>query len=155
MFRTVFLALLLSGAALAAPAADVYRFVDAQGGIHYTDTWVPGSTLIKMDHRPTSGGSAPLTARTAQGQQAIAAGDKAKADLAKQADERAVQSDVAQAKEQGCQQAKDAYNKAVVARRIMKTDKDGQREYLSETDADAYRLQLRTDMVSACGTDTK
>src|ERR1700733_11832724 len=111
MRRILSLALFLTGAALAAPAADVYRFVDAQGGIHYTDTWVPGSTLIKMDHRPTSGGSAPLTARTAQGQEAIAGGNKAKADLEKQADERPVQNDGAQAKEQGCQQAKDAYNK--------------------------------------------
>ena len=56
MFRTLALALILTGAALAVRAADVYRYVDAQGGIHYTDTWVPGSTLIKVDHRATSGG---------------------------------------------------------------------------------------------------
>jgi hypothetical protein len=155
MFRTLALALILTGAALAVRAADVYRYVDAQGGIHYTDTWVPGSTLIKVDHRATSGGAPPATARTLQGQQAIAAGDRAKADLTKQADEAAVHGDVAQAKEADCKLAKDAYNKAVVARRIIKSDKDGQREYLSETDADAYRLQLRTDMVSACGSDTK
>ena len=51
MFRTLSIVLLLTGAATAAHAVDVYRYVDAQGGIHYTDTWVPGSTLIKVDHR--------------------------------------------------------------------------------------------------------
>jgi Domain of unknown function (DUF4124) len=155
MFRTLSFALLLTGAAWAAPAADVYRFVDAQGGIHYTDTWVPGSTVIKVEHRPTSGGSAPATARTAQGQQAIASGDRARADLAKQADERAVHTDVAQAHEEDCTKAKESYDKAVKSRRIIKTDKEGQREYLSETDADAYRLQLRQDVQAACGANSK
>jgi Domain of unknown function (DUF4124) len=155
MFRTLSFALLLTGAALAAAAADVYRFVDAQGGIHYTDTWVPGSTVIKVEHRSTSGGSAPATARTAQGQQAIASGDRARADLAKQADERTVHTDVAQARDEDCTKAKESYDKAVRSRRIIKTDKEGQREYLSETDADAYRLQLRQDVQAACGTNTK
>ncbi|HSY07249.1 MAG TPA: DUF4124 domain-containing protein [Steroidobacteraceae bacterium] len=155
MFRTLSLALLLTGAALAAPAADVYRYVDAQGGIHYTDTWVPGSTLIKMDHRATSGGAPPPTTRTAQSQQATTPANKVAADLARQADERAVHADVAQAREDDCTKAKDSYDKAVRSRRIIKTDKDGQREYLSEADADAYRLQLRQDVQSACGTSAK
>jgi len=155
MFRTLSLALLLTGAALVAPAADVYRYVDAQGGIHYTDTWVPGSTLIKMDHRATSGGAPPATTRTAQSQQATAPANKVAADLARQADERAVHADVAQAREDDCTKAKDSYDKAVRSRRIIKTDKEGQREYLSEADADAYRLQLRQDVQSACGTSAK
>jgi hypothetical protein len=45
------LAVFLAGAASSAHANDVYRYVDAQGGVHYTDTWVPGATLIKVDHR--------------------------------------------------------------------------------------------------------
>jgi hypothetical protein len=154
MFRTLFLGLLLTGAAVAAHAADVYRYVDAQGGIHYSDTWVPGSTLIHVDHHPKAGDSAASAARTAQNK-ALASGERASADVAKQADERAVHADVAQAREEQCKQAKDSYDKAIRSRRIIKTDKDGQREYLSEADADAYRLQLRTDMQSACGTDTK
>jgi Domain of unknown function (DUF4124) len=153
MLRILSLALFLTGAALAAPAADVYRYVDAQGGVHYTDTWVPGSTLIKVDH-PKGTPAAVAPTRTPQSKP-LAAGDRVSSDLAKAADERAVKADVAQAQEDGCKTAKDNYTKAVASRRIIKSGTDGQREYLSEDDANAYRLQLHDAMQAACGTDAK
>jgi Domain of unknown function (DUF4124) len=153
MLRILSLALFLTGAALAAAAADVYRYVDAQGGVHYTDTWVPGSTLIKVDH-PKNAPAALTPTRTPQSKP-LAAGDHASADAAKAADERTVKADVAQAQEEGCKTAKDNYTKAVASRRIIKSGTDGQREYLSEDDANAYRLQLHDAMQAACGTDAK
>jgi hypothetical protein len=138
---------------VAAHAADVYRYVDAQGGVHYTDTWVPGSTLIKVDHGPKAS-EAAAPARTAQNRP-LSAGDRASTDVAKAADERAVKADVAQAQEEQCKQAKDSYTKAVASRRIIKSGTDTQREYLSEADANAYRLQLHDAMQAACGTDSK
>jgi hypothetical protein len=153
MFRILSLALFLTGAAVAAHAADVYRYVDAQGGVHYTDTWVPGSTLIKVDHGPKAS-EAAAPARTAQNRP-LSAGDRASTDVAKAADERAVKADVAQAQEEQCKQAKDSYTKAVASRRIIKSGTDTQREYLSEADANAYRLQLHDAMQAACGTDSK
>jgi hypothetical protein len=153
MFRILSLALFLTGAAVAAHAADVYRYVDAQGGVHYTDTWVPGSTLIKVDHQPKAS-EAAVPAHTPQNKP-LAAGDRASTDVAKAADERAVKADVAQAQEEQCKQAKDNYTKAVASRRIIKSGSDGQREYLSEADANTYRLQLHDAMQAACGTDTK
>jgi hypothetical protein len=153
MFRILSLVLFLTGAAVAAHAADVYRYVDAQGGVHYTDTWVPGSTLIKVDHQPKAS-EAAAPARTAQNKP-LSAGDRASTDVAKAADERAVKADVAQAQEEQCKQAKDSYTKAVASRRIIKSGTDTQREYLSEADANAYRLQLHDAMQAACGTDTK
>jgi hypothetical protein len=154
MIRTLAIALVLTLAAIAAHAADVYRWVDAQGGVHYTDTWVPGSTLIKVDHRPHASDTAPPSGPSAQSK-ALNAGARASADVTKAADERAMHADVAQAQEAQCKQAKDDYNKAISSRRIWNTDKDGQRQYLSEADADAYRLQKRTDMQNVCGSDTK
>jgi hypothetical protein len=153
MFRILSLVLFLTGAAVAAHAADVYRYVDAQGGVHYTDTWVPGSTLIKVDHGPKAS-EAAAPARTAQNRP-LSAGDRASTDVAKAADERAVKADVAQAQEEQCKQAKDSYTKAVASRRIIKSGTDTQREYLSEADANAYRLQLHDAMQAACGTDSK
>jgi len=155
MFRILSLALFLTGAAVAASAADVYRYVDAQGGVHYTDTWVPGSTLIKVDHHVKAAEAAPTPTRTAQSKALSAANDNASAQIAKQADEQAVHADVAQSREQQCKDATENYNKAVASRRIIKTGPDGSRDYLSETDADAYRVQLRTEMQSACGTASK
>jgi len=144
----------LTGAAAIGHAADVYRFVDAQGGVHYTDTWVPGSTLIKVDHHVNNTATNAAAKSTAQNRTAIA-GERASVEVARTNDQRAVQADVAQAREQQCKQAQDNYDKAIHSRRIYKADKDGEHEYLSDIDADAYRLQLRTEMQAACGTETK
>src|SRR5262249_35211359 len=46
---------LLMGAVSVAHAADVYRWVDDHGGVHYSDQWVPGSEVIKSSRpRPTN-----------------------------------------------------------------------------------------------------
>jgi len=154
MFRALIITLVLTGAAALTHAADVYRYVDAQGGVHYSDTWVPGSTLIKVDHHVNSTAANAAAQRTAQNKTAIA-GERASVEVARANDQRAVQADVAQAREQQCKQAQDNYDKAIHSRRIYKSNKDGERDYLNDTDADAYRLQLRTDMQAACGTETK
>jgi hypothetical protein len=154
MFKTLAIALVLTGAAAVSHAADVYRYVDSQGGVHYTDTWVPGSTLIKVDHHVNNSSSSAPAATPVQNRAAIA-GERASVEVARANEQRAVQTDVAQAREQQCKQAQDNYTKAIQSRRIYKSDKDGEREYLTDTDADAYRLQLRTEMQAACGTETK
>ena len=154
MLKTLAIALVLTGAAAVSHAADVYRYVDPQGGVHYTDTWVPGSTLIKVDHHVNNSNASAATATANQNKTAIA-GERASVEIARANEQKAVQTDVAQAREQQCKQAQDNYTKAIQSRRIYKSDKDGERDYLSDTDADAYRLQLRTEMQAACGTATK
>jgi hypothetical protein len=154
MLKTLAIALVLTGAAAVSHAADVYRYVDPQGGVHYTDTWVPGSTLIKVDHHVNNSTASAATATANQNKTAIA-GERASVEIARANEQKAVQTDVAQAREQQCKQAQDNYTKAIQSRRIYKSDKDGERDYLSDTDADAYRLQLRTEMQAACGTETK
>jgi pullulanase/glycogen debranching enzyme len=154
MFRTLLIALVMTSAAAASHAADVYRYVDPSGGVHYTDTWVPGSTLIKVDHHQKGAESDAAAQRTQQNKSAIA-GERAAVEVARASDQRAVQADVTQAREQQCKQAQDNYTKAIQSRRIYKSDKDGERDYLNDADADAYRLQLRTEMQAACGTETK
>jgi hypothetical protein len=154
MFRTLLIGLVMTSAAAVSHAADVYRYVDPQGGVHYTDTWVPGSTLIKVDHHQKGAESDAAAQRTQQNKSVIA-GERASVEVARANDQRAVQADVTQAREQQCKQAQDNYTKAIQSRRIYKSDKDGERDYLSDTDADAYRLQLRTEMQAACGTETK
>ena len=154
MLKTLAMALVLTGAAAVSHAADVYRYVDPQGGVHYTDTWVPGSTLIKVDHHVNNSNASAATATANQNKTAIAS-ERASVEIARANEQKAVQTDVAQAREQQCKQAQDNYTKAIQSRRIYKSDKDGERDYLSDTDADAYRLQLRTEMQAACGTATK
>ena len=48
MFRMLVIVAALLGAQAIA-RADVYRWVDAQGRVQYSDRWVPGSELVKVD----------------------------------------------------------------------------------------------------------
>ncbi len=157
MLRTASVALILAaaiGLTHSGPAradADIYRWKDAQGVYHYSDQWVPGSELIKssgkthlpVDTPPAASSTAPSTSS-----------DTPPDDSPSSATIQAVKQDVAKAREQQCKDAKDAYDKAIHARRITREGKGGQKEYLSDAEADAYRVRVRDDMDHFCGTST-
>lgn len=142
MFRILAIAGALLGLATAAQA-DVWRWTDPNGTVHYSDGWVPGSVLVKTDSHSSSA-PGPASASTSS---STAATDVAQA----QRDQRAVAADVAKAKEDQCKKAREAYDKAIQSRRIYKEASGGAREYLSDADADAYRLQLLNARKQACG----
>jgi hypothetical protein len=162
MLRTLAISsLLFVGAVSVANAADVFRWVDDHGGVHYSDQWVPGSEVIKSSRpHPVSMSSdsprpTPVTQKTAN--------DHA-ASQSTQAAEKAVKQDVAKIREQQCKDAKDRYDKAIVARRIYKpseadkskdTDRPDDRQYLSDEEADAYRVKARQDVQDLCGNSAK
>ena len=154
MLRTVSVALILAtGAGVAGLAhadADIYRWKDAQGIYHYSDQWVPGSELIKssgrqrppVDNSSTSDAPPPASSSNAPPPEPAASS----------ATVSAVRQDLAKVREQQCKDAKEAYDKALHARRITKDGKDGQKEYLTDAEADAYRIRVRGDMDHFCGT---
>src|SRR3954453_21856561 len=58
MFRILAIAGALLGLASVAQA-DVWRWTDPNGTIHYSDNWVPGSTLVKTESRGSYSSPAP------------------------------------------------------------------------------------------------
>ncbi|HTP39647.1 MAG TPA: hypothetical protein VMI92_08750 [Steroidobacteraceae bacterium] len=66
----------------------------------------------------------------------------------------AVQKDIADARAEQCKKAQEAYQQTIAARRIYKEGKDGERDYLTDEEADKLRMDSRTAMDSACGTST-
>jgi hypothetical protein len=68
---------------------------------------------------------------------------------------------MAKVRDQQCKDAKDRYEKAIAARRIYKGPAPGDkatkdaapddRQYLSEEEADAYRVKARQDVSDLCG----
>jgi hypothetical protein len=158
MLRTLAISSFLFVGAASIANADVYRWVDDHGGVHYSDQSVPGSQLIKSTKpRPSEGGSSrrasgsprptPIPVPTS-----VNSGEHSAADAMKQ--------DKAKIREQQCKDAKERYNKAIEARRIYKgsrggdKSKDGDdapREYLSDEEADAYRVKAREEMQDLCG----
>ena len=64
---------------------------------------------------------------------------------------QAVQKDIDQARAEQCKKASDTYQQSLQARRIYRTNKAGEREYLSDTEADQMRLNARVAMEQSCG----
>ena len=141
-------ALLLAGA-LTSARADVYRWIDEHGEPHYSDQWVPGSVVIKtIKPHPSTFTS---TARATEHRSLASPNNGVSTEFNDQANARAVQQDLAKTRDIQCKAAKDRYMKAIQSRRIVKQNKDGEREVLSEEAADAFREQARKDVQDHCG----
>jgi len=140
------IAVLLGGAGIArADGRVVYEWTDAHGEVHYTDQWVPGAKLIRIQ-----------TARAAAdsgAEQGIQSESNAASNEVKQEQEAdAMQKDKDKARADQCTQAKAQYQSLIDSRRVYTVDKSGQRHYLSDSQADAARIQAREAMQAACGT---
>jgi hypothetical protein len=163
MLRTMAISSFLFMGVVSVAQADVFRWVDEHGGIHYSDQWVPGSQVIKSSAPRPPGSNPPVTSNSAQhtsdAQRSAGASGQSDASAAK-----AVKQDMAKIREQQCKDAKDKYDKAIEARRIYKGkpndqskegDRPDDRQYLSDSEADAYRVKIRQEMQDLCGTPAK
>jgi hypothetical protein len=152
--------LILAAAVLALTAtaahADVYRFVDGQGRVQYSDKWVPGSELIKTSERTrTNAPAAAAQARAAEQNKLAVSNDRLAAQQAQENAAAAVKQDLSATRNEQCKTAKERYEKSIQARRLFKTGKDGERQYLTDQEADEQRLQARMEMQNFCGTAKK
>lgn len=140
-------AVLLGTAAIArADGGVVYEWTDTHGEVHYTDQWVPGAKLIRVQ---TAHDAAAASSGAAQGIQQES--DAASDELKRQAAAQAVQDDQAKVRAARCTQEKAEYQSLIDSRRIFTTGKDGTRHYLSDAEADAARLKARQAMDADCG----
>jgi len=147
MQRTPVIIALALVAAAAAARADVYRIVDSQGHVQYTDRWEPGAQLIKTEHARSTTSSADDQRRPS------AEGDRISEELNREATARAVKQDEDKMRAEQCKSAKERYRKAIESRRLYKEGKNGEREYLTDDQAQEERLQARLEVQSACGSD--
>jgi hypothetical protein len=135
---------ILAALPLSGALADVYRSVDAQGHVLYSDTPTPGAELVRVTNGQTHVVSAPPAAtKPAKG------GDPGANPTARDAADRAVHQDVAQTRAEQCKKAQDSYQQLIQARRIY-NEKDGQRQYMSDADADQARVNAKLAMDEAC-----
>jgi hypothetical protein len=128
-------------------AQEVYKSVDAQGHVVYSDR---GSSkdAAKTSVRVEQPDPAEV-ARIAREQQTLKAADQERSkeqaaeDKTKAADDRR--------KKSACDTAKNQYFRLRDLNRIYQRDADGNRMYLSDEDADKMRDQARRAMNDACG----
>ncbi len=149
MLRRLSVSALIIAGAFTLARADVYRWVDEHGQAHYSDQWVPGSEVIKTSKTHPPGAESP--ARTADQKYLSASNNRVAAQLEEQDNARAVQQDLASRRAVLCQQSRANYMKAISSRRVYTEGAGGERNYLSDADADAYREQLRKQVQEQCG----
>ncbi len=137
--------------ALSASAADdIYRTVDAQGNVTYSDHVVSAaSRKVTVDVIPADPQNA---ARLAKQQALLNASDAdrektARQDAAQEAQQRALTA----TQKHKCDAARTQYAIFNAGGRIWKADENGQRVYYSDQEIAAQRVTAKAAMDSACG----
>jgi hypothetical protein len=129
-------------------ADQVYRSVDAQGHVTYSDR--PTSAAAQKTDVAVQQADPAEAVRLAKERQLL----KAEDDLRKkqQASDTRSKAQQDHDKQVKCQVARDTYNNLKDAGRLFKRDADGNRVFLSDSEADAQREAARQVMTAACGT---
>jgi hypothetical protein len=148
-FGAVFTALALI-LCLAGPvrSGEVYKSVDAQGHVVYSDQ--PDTGTAQKSEVKVEGPNPTEAARIAK-EQAILNAEEIQRNRQKAVDDaKKAQADhTAQVQ---CDSARNRYYALKDARRLYDRDAEGNRVYLSDQDGDARREEARQAMTAACGT---
>jgi len=142
MKRLIALAAALAVASIA--SAQLYKYVDKDGKTVYTDQPPPNadSKQVNVQTGTSSGAPAPkgFVERDKELQKGRDEAAKKSADAAK-----------AQAqKDQICQSARENYAQYANGGRVVRTDANGEREFLSDDQIDAAREKAQKQMDEAC-----
>jgi hypothetical protein len=147
--RGAITAALLTLACAATPLAaqEVYRSVDSEGHVTYSDRGAtkgaPKTTLHIEQPDPAE------VARLAHEQQLLDADEATR--VRQQAAEDRNKAAQQRKQQQACERARSNYYQMKDVARIYQRDAQGNRAYLSDEDADATREQARRTMIAACG----
>lgn len=144
-----FIPALLLLTALPLAAAEVYRYVDDDGQVVYTDRPVPGAELVNVEASFIGDGPRPRPSPTASddsgsgepgsgGGENGGSGEPGADELTP--DQRA----------QNCERAQERRERYTNARRLYRTTEDGEREYLSSDEIDEARAQAAADVEQWC-----
>ena len=143
--------MLLAAAALAlasgAAAQQVYKSVDADGHVVYSDRGASKNaptTSLKVQESDAAG-----AAQLARQQRELEAADAARRQ--QQAAEDKQRAAQAKQRQQACDKARQEYDRVLNTRRLYHLDGDGNRVYSPDAELDQARERARLAMVTACG----
>lgn len=150
MLRSTLITLMLAGLATVAAADTVYKWVDTGGQVHYTDLPPdqPGAKLLGVFEREQilsgeEAGGEDTASNTYDAGPALeeAQGDQAAA---------TVQRDLDQVRSEQCKQAQERYKTYIESRRLYRETTDGKREYLTDAELAAARIEAKKEVDDLC-----
>ena len=132
-------------------SADVYKWVDTQGRVHYSDRPdVEGAERVAVASR-RSNPEAIAERTNAEAGQRNQSNAQATQQSREQATTQAVRQDVSKTRETQCKEAKEQYRVAIESQKLYRMGKDGERQYLTSAEIDEARLNARRAMDEICG----
>ena len=135
-------------------SADVYRWVDPQGRVHYSDRPdVEGAERVAVASR-RSDPEAIAQRSGAENAQRAQADQQATQQQREQTTSQAVKKDVTKSRETQCKDAKEQYRVAIESQKLYRVGKDGERQYLTSAEIDEARMNARRTMDEICGPST-
>jgi hypothetical protein len=136
--------------AAGASANEIYRWVDAEGNVHYGDrpSGAPTEQRIALSYARTDGGvveqrvKARVDAQTAR--------DEAKAEADKAAQEAAEEAEIAAERAKKCDSSRARLETYLQSRRLYRADENGERVYLDEVQRQEARSKVEKQISEFC-----
>jgi uncharacterized protein DUF4124 len=140
-------------ACAAVQAGDVYKYVDSSGATLYTDKPIPGAVLVRTGaQRPPEVAQRNYAATQTATSSQLNASNQRIADSQENARLAAtVSKDLEATRAERCKKARDDYQSSIQSRHMYRTGKDGEREYLSESELAQRRMDSAKAVESICG----
>ena len=137
----------------AAAAGDVYKYTDERGNTMYTDRPMPGAVKVSSGaQRPAEASQRSYSAQqTASNQQLIASNQRIAQGQSDQRAAATVAKDMEASRAERCKKARAAYDTSLNSRRLYREQPGGQREYLSDAEIAAMRVEAAKAVEAICG----
>jgi hypothetical protein len=136
--------------AAAATANEIYKWTDAEGNVHYEDRPSGASTeeRIELQYRRTDDSVVGQRIQARLDRQAERA--EAKSAAAAQEQEAAEQAAAAEERARSCERARARLESYLQARRLYRTDADGERVYLDDAQRQEARQKAEEQVAEFC-----
>jgi hypothetical protein len=124
-------------------AAEVYRSIDANGVVTYSDRPEAGAELVIVaSSAPAQAASAPTTAAAAaDSEPEVLSGERRREPTA---------AETAQERARNCSVAQERTTRYGESQRLFRNLPNGEREYLSDSEVDTARAQAEADVANWC-----
>lgn len=136
-----------------AQAGDVYKYTDAKGQTMYTDKPIPGAVRVSTGtQRPPEVAARSYAAQQAAQNSNLSASNQRIAE--QQNDSRVaanVAKDLANSRADRCKKARDDYQVTINSRRLYRDQPGGQRQYLTDAELAAMRVEAAKQVEAICG----
>ncbi len=140
--------LIVAASALAATAslADVYKWTDASGRVHYSDK----PRTVAAEKLKVRSARTDYQRLEADRQAAIERAEVEAEEAVKSAEKEARQAEVERVRTENCERARRNLNRVNAAQRLYEVEANGERRYLSEAEIESRRQSARDDVATYC-----